>query len=107
MTAHTLIVTLGGTRYRVERPWGDLPSGHVTDVAVDSRGHVSVLLRWDPLSDDTSPRVVELAPDGRRLAAWGATLIADSHMLATSGDRLLIGQIFGNGFLECRMEGSR
>lgn len=90
MTAHTLIVTLGGTRYRVERPWGDLPSGHVTDVAVDSRGHVSVLLRWDPLSDDTSPRVVELAPDGRRLAAWGATLIADSHMLATSGDRLLI-----------------
>lgn len=90
MTAHTLTVALGTTLYRVERPWGDLPAGHVTDVAVDSRGHVFVLLRWDPLSDDTSPRVVELAPDGRRLAAWGGALIADSHMLAASGDRLLI-----------------
>lgn len=90
MTTHTLVVALGATRYRVERPWGDLPAGHVTDVAVDDRGHVFVLQRWDPLADDTSPRVVELAPDGRRLAAWGATLIADSHMLATSGDRVLI-----------------
>ncbi len=39
-----LVVGLADTRYAVERPWGDLPSGltvsGVSDVAVDSRDHV-------------------------------------------------------------------
>ena len=63
MHSNALIVALGERRYRVERPWGDLVKGSVTDVAVDPRGHVFVLLRWDPLADTTSPRV---APTRRR-----------------------------------------
>jgi hypothetical protein len=39
MPRHALFVTLGQTRYRVERPWGDLPlaaPGRITDVAYDA-----------------------------------------------------------------------
>jgi sugar lactone lactonase YvrE len=93
MTArHTLIVALGQQRYQVERPWGDIPSGDrkVTDVVCDSRGHVFVLLRADCYVDAALPVVVELAPDGRRLAAWGED-IADGHMLSIGpDDRILV-----------------
>ena len=53
MSDHRLVVALGDRRYRVERPLGDLPNdaGRVSDVTVDSRGHVFVLLRYDPLVD--------------------------------------------------------
>ena len=53
MSDHQLIVGLGNRLYRVERPWGDLPSdaGRVSDVTIDSRGHVFVLLRYDPFVD--------------------------------------------------------
>ena len=89
MPETTLTVALGEQRYRVQRPWGDLPKGMVTDVTVDSRGHVFVLLRWDPIEDSTSARVVELDANGRRLAAWGGAAIADAHMFAAGpGDRL-------------------
>ena len=90
---HRLVVALGDRRYRIERPWGDLPvgAGTVSDVTVDSRGHVFALLRSDPLAGPPGTPVVELAPDGRRLAAWGGELIADAHMLACSpDDRLFI-----------------
>ena len=58
MSDHQLVVALGDRRYRVERPWGDLPSdaGRVSDVTVDSRGHVFVLLRYDPLVDAPARR---------------------------------------------------
>jgi hypothetical protein len=51
MAENRLVVALGARRYRVERPWGDLPDGRgrVTDVTVDSRGHVFALcatIRW-------------------------------------------------------------
>lgn len=108
MPAGSLVVALGGRRYRVERPWGDLPAGPVTDVTVDSRGHVFVLLRWDPLADTTSPRVVELAPDGRRLAAWGGGMIDDSHMLAAGpGDRLYIVDRDAHEIVVCHSNGER
>jgi hypothetical protein len=74
MTARQpLFVALGQQRYQVERPWGDLSSGgsKVTDVVCDDRGHVFVLLRADGYVDAVAPTVIELAPDGRRLAAWG------------------------------------
>lgn len=108
MHSNALIVALGERRYRVERPWGDLVKGSVTDVTVDPRGHVFVLLRWDPLADTTSPRVVELAPDGRRLQTWGAGLIADSHMLAAApSGRLLIVDRDAHEIIICRADGER
>lgn len=88
MSREQLCVALGATRYRVERPWGDIPvgAGLVSDVACCSRGHVFVLIRRDAYVDPDGPAVVELAPDGSRLAAWGGDAIADGHMLAISPD---------------------
>ena len=84
----TLYVALGTQRYRVERPWGDLPAGGgmVSDVVCCSRGHVFVLLRADSYVDAALPVVIELAPDGTRLAAWGEGIIADGHMLSIGPD---------------------
>ncbi len=108
MSQNSLTVALGDQRYRVERPWGDLPAGPVTDVTVDSRGHLFVLLRWDPIADSTSPRVVELAEDGRRLATWGGGLIADSHMLAVApDDRLFIVDRDAHEVVVCSGTGER
>jgi len=88
MPRDTLVVGLAGTRYRVERPWGDIPIGRglVSDVACDARDHVFVLLRHDSYLDPDLPAVTELAPDGRRLAAWGGADVADGHMLACAPD---------------------
>ncbi|MFN3854525.1 MAG: hypothetical protein ACK4M0_09000 [Phreatobacter sp.] len=71
--AHDLVVALGDIRYRVERPFGAWPpnSGFVTDVTVDGRGHVFVMLRHDPLVHPADPRVVELDPEGRYITGWG------------------------------------
>lgn len=83
MPSQDLIVALGDTRYRVERPFGSWPenSGFVTDLTVDPRGHVFVMLRHDPLMQADDPRVIELSPQGDYLGGWGGDLIADSHML--------------------------
>ena len=92
MASHELIVALGDRLYRVERPFGSWPrnTGFVTDVAVDPRGHVFVMLRHDPLVHPNDPRVIELAPDGAYLRGWGGDLIADSHMLtADAAGRIL------------------
>lgn len=108
MQKHSLIVALGERRYRVERPWGDLPDGLVTDVTADSRGHVFVLLRWDPLADGKSPRVIELAPNGRQLASWGGGLIDDSHMFACGpDDRLYIVDRDAHEIIVCTRDGER
>ena len=76
-----LIVALGESRYRVERPFGSWPqnTGFVTDVTVDPRGHVYVMLRHDPLVHPADPRVIELSPSGEYLAGWGGGTIADAH----------------------------
>ncbi len=91
MAREALFVALAGDRYRVERPWGNIPLGRalVSDVACDARDHVFVLLRHDAYLDPDLPAVIELAPDGRRLAAWGGADIADGHMLACASDGLL------------------
>jgi peptidylglycine monooxygenase len=91
MPHETLRVALGPVRYRVERPWGDLPEGRglVSDVACDARGHVFVLLRADRYVDPDLPAIVELTPEGTRVAAWGADSVADGHMLACGPDGLL------------------
>jgi hypothetical protein len=93
MPSHDLIVALGDRHYRIERPFGVWPanSGFVTDVAVDSGGHVFVGLRHDPLTQPADPRIIELAPDGAFVRHWGGSLIADTHCLTiTPDDRLLI-----------------
>jgi hypothetical protein len=107
---HKLTVALGQRRYRVERPWGDLPDsgGGVSDVTVDSRGHVFVLLRYDPSADPGGPRVVELDPSGQQVAAWGSEMIADSHMLAcSSDDRLYIVDRDAHEIIICSRSGDR
>jgi len=88
MAEGMLRVALGTTHYRVERPWGEIDPGRalVSDVVCDSRGHVFVLLRHDSTLDPDLPAVIELAPDGRRLAAWGGEAIADGHMLTCGPD---------------------
>jgi peptidylglycine monooxygenase len=89
---HELIVALGDRTYRVERPFGSWPTntGFVTDVTVDPRGHVFVMLRHDPMVHPADPRVIELDPEGRYIAGWGGDAIADSHMLTATPSGHLI-----------------
>jgi DNA-binding beta-propeller fold protein YncE len=88
MARAALRVALAGRRYRIERPWGDIPLGRalVSDVTCDARGHVFVLLRHDAYLDPDLPAVIELSPEGVRLSAWGGAEIADGHMLACGLD---------------------
>ena len=92
MSTHDLIVALGDARYRVERPFGAWPAnaGFVSDVAVDGRGHVFVLLRHDCLTQPEDPRVIELDPDGRYLGGWGGDAIADGHMMTVDAEGRVI-----------------
>ncbi len=88
MSREPLIVALGERRYRVERPWGDVPqgAGKPTDVACDAEGRVYLQLRADPYTDPETPAIVVLAPDGRRLAAWGGAEVLDGHMASVHPD---------------------
>ena len=72
-----LVVALGAQRYRVERPFGDVPGGpgRVSDVAVDATGQIHVLLRLDPLVDAPAPRVFTHDARGERRAAWGEDIL--------------------------------
>lgn len=81
--AEDLIVALGDARYRVERPFGSWPAntGFVTDVTVDPRGHVFVMLRHDPLVHPADPRIIELSPEGEYIRGFGADTIVDAHYL--------------------------
>ena len=82
-TEHNLIVCLGERRYRVERPWGDLPPGlslwAISQLAVDFRGRVYVHKRDDP-------PVVVFEPSGAFRAAWGSGRIADAHGICIAPD---------------------
>lgn len=88
MPREYLHVALGPQRYRVERPWGDLPDGpgRISDVACDAAGRVHVLFRTDPYTERESPAVVVLSPEGQRLAAWGGAEVLDGHMLTVHPD---------------------
>lgn len=83
-----LVVALGAQRYRIERPWGDVPevAGGVTDVACDAAGRVYVQLRTDPYVAGDGPAIVVLEPDGRRRAAWGGDVVQDGHMASVHPD---------------------
>lgn len=88
MTRHVLFVRLGAQLYRIERPWGDVPMGvgAPSDVACDAEGRVYVQLRQDPYAGKDGPAVVVLAPDERRIDAWGGEAVADGHMLSVHPD---------------------
>lgn len=91
--SRSLYVSLGAQRYRVERPFGAFDRGRaiVSDVACDSRGHVFVLLRLDPLVDAPADPVVELDPQGGFVRSFGAEDILDAHMLAVDPeDRVVV-----------------
>jgi peptidylglycine monooxygenase len=95
MPREYLHVALGPVRYRVERPWGDLPQGpgagpgKISDVACDAAGRVLVQFRTDPYADALAPGLVLLSPTGERLAAFGESVL-DGHMVTPHTD----GRIF-------------
>ena len=78
-----LVVVMGDRRYRVERPWGELPHdtrlAALSQLAVDSHGRVYAYQRADP-------PVVVFEPTGAFRAAWGHGLIADAHGIFISAD---------------------
>ncbi len=83
MMQESLVVALGDRRYRVERPFGTLDGrGKVTDVAIDGRGRIAVLLRSDPYCDPPSDPVVLLTPDGTPAGRFGGGVILDAHKIA-------------------------
>ena len=78
-----LVVAMGDRRYRVERPWGELPSDirlhAVSQLAVDSHGRVYVFQRSDP-------PVVVFEASGAFRTAWGHGRIADGHGIYIAED---------------------
>jgi DNA-binding beta-propeller fold protein YncE len=86
MVKTELVVTLGEHLYAVERPWGQLPDGlrlqYVSDLALDSQGHVYVAQRGDP-------PVVVFDADGDYVRAWGSGVIADAHGICITSDDLV------------------
>jgi sugar lactone lactonase YvrE len=105
-----LVVALGSQRYRVERPFGDLPNGpgRVSDVAVDAAGNVHVLLRYDPLVDAPAPRVIVHDANGKRIGAWGEDILADSHMIVPApGDRLFVVDRDAHQIVICNTNGQQ
>ena len=89
---HDLIVALGDTHYRVERPFYAHPNpGAISDVAVDPSGEVHVLVRHDTQVSKGDPAVINLDADGNIQSRWGGDIIADAHMLSAAPDgRLFI-----------------
>ena len=78
-----LVVAMGDRRYRVERPWGELPHGTrlaaLSRLSVDSDGRVYTFQRADP-------PVFVFEPTGAFRAAWGQGLISDAHGIFLSAD---------------------
>jgi len=78
----SLTVAMGDAAFAVHRPFGALDGpGKVTDVAVDGRGRVAVLLRSDPYCDPPNDPVRLFTPDGRAAGSFGRE-IADAHKIA-------------------------
>ena len=89
----SLVVALGQRRYRVLRPWADLPpnAGKVTDVTADSSGQVYVLTRRDHPVEVDRPCVHIFTSKGRHIGAFGEGRVIDAHMIAADAqDRLWV-----------------
>jgi DNA-binding beta-propeller fold protein YncE len=83
MTDENLGVVIGSRRYRIVRPWGNLPKGIrftlLSQIAVDSSGAVYVFQRGDP-------PVVVFDRSGEYARSFGTGVIADAHGIAISRD---------------------
>lgn len=87
MTDRRLVVALGDTVYRVERPFAaPAGPGGVSDVAVGPDGLVHMLVRTDPLLEQPMPAVTSMTAQGAVIARWGEELIIDAHMLNVAAD---------------------
>lgn len=105
-----LFVALGARRYRIERPWGELPDDGaiVSDVVTDRSGRVYVYRRTDSYVDAPASPVVVLDQDGRRVAAWGQELIQDAHFLGCAADgRLFLVDRDAHEIVICDASGQR
>lgn len=86
-TVKALYVALGSKHYRVERPfYRHDGAGRVSDVAVAPDGMIHVLIRHDPLMDESGPAIVTLDSSGQVHARWGTGEISDGHMLRVAPD---------------------
>ena len=88
MSGETGFVTLAGVAYAVERNWGvlppDMPPAMISQVAVDSLGHVYAIRRSDP-------PVVVFTPEGAFDHAFGDGLIFDAHgIYIDAQDRIFV-----------------
>jgi len=87
-------VGLGAQIYRVERPWGKLPSGlsfaGIADVTAMSSGRIAVLLRGDPA-------VLVFESDGSLADRWSLPdVVAGHYIRATAGGRLFLSDFDGH-----------
>ena len=94
MNGHEQVVALGNQRYRVERPWGQLPSSlsfaGIADVTVMPSGNVAALLRSDPA-------VLVFDPEGSLVAQWSMPdVVAGHYIRATARGRLLLSDFDGH-----------
>lgn len=91
MSSHDQFVALGDQRYRVERPWGEMPAdlsfAGIADVTVLPSGKVLVLLRGDPA-------VLVFAPDGLLADRWSLPDVVAGHYIRAS----VSGRIFLSDF---------
>lgn len=88
MTAETLYVVLGLTRYRVDRFWGRLPAGaelgRVSTLATCADGRVLV-------SQRNAPPVAVFGPEGDYRGTWDGNGAADPHGITVdAADRVLL-----------------
>ncbi len=94
MTLSGQFVGLGPRRYRVERPWGKLPSelsyAGIADVTVMPSGKVAVLFRSDPA-------VLIFEPDGALAARWSMPEVVAGHYIrACASGRLFLSDFDGH-----------
>lgn len=94
MSSRDQFVGLGSRLYRVERPWGQMPSGRsysgIADVTVMPSGRVAMLLRGDPA-------VVVFEPDGTLADQWSMPdVVAGHYIRACPSGRIFLSDFDGH-----------
>lgn len=105
MSTRDQFVGLGERLYRVERPWGKLPShlsyAGITDVTVLPSGRIAVLLRSDPA-------VLVFDPDGTLADQWSLPdVVAGHYIRAMPSGRVLLADFDGHRIFVLRGDDGR